>query len=66
LKIAVTIIAHGNGVGACALLEADVEWLALDVRDIDKMKDFKVGGIHQIEIYHDNGSFLWPAPVYDK
>jgi hypothetical protein len=61
-KISVTIIAHNGEAVATCVLEADVQWLALDLDDIGKMARFRVGTIDSIEVQHDNGSFLWPYP----
>jgi hypothetical protein len=61
MKIRVSIIANKGNIGALATLEADVTWLALNAEDINEMQDFKIGNIHQIQIDHDNGTWLWPA-----
>ena len=53
--------ANGSGYG-CLSIENDLKWLPLNAGDSINPGAFPIGGVQEISISNDRGSYRWIAP----
>lgn len=63
----VMLIMSDGSASGCAQFDADLQWMALDPRDEERMKEFTPARLHEISIDHQNqaGTITLFRPVND-
>jgi len=49
--------------GALAMFEGDGEWVAFDLKNVEKVKKFQPFSLHKITCHYDDGG-TWIYPIF--